>query len=67
MASLVEAMGLSLPTNAALPAVDARRMALAHLTGNRIVEMVKEELSLSKVLSKESFQNAIDGGIVVTG
>ncbi len=42
MASVVEAMGMALPTNAALPAVDARRMALAHLTGNRIVEMVEE-------------------------
>ena len=59
MASLVEGMGLSLPTNATLPAVDARRMTLAHLSGKRIVEMVEEELSLSKVLTKESFQNAI--------
>jgi dihydroxy-acid dehydratase len=59
MASLVEGMGLSLPTNATLPAVDARRMTLAHLSGKRIVEMVEEELNLSKVLTKESFQNAI--------
>jgi dihydroxy-acid dehydratase len=59
MASLVEGMGLSLPTNAALPAVDARRMALAHMSGKRIVEMVEEGLNLSKVLTKESFQNAI--------
>ena len=59
MASLVEGMGLSLPTNATLPAVDARRMELAHLSGKRIVEMVEEELNLSKVLTKESFQNAI--------
>ena len=59
MASLVEGMGLSLPTNAAIPAVDARRMALAHMTGKRIVEMVEEGLNLSKVLTKESFQNAI--------
>ena len=59
MASLVEGMGLSLPTNATLPAVDARRMTLAHLSGKRIVEMVEEELNLSKILTKESFQNAI--------
>ncbi|MEX0969376.1 MAG: IlvD/Edd family dehydratase [Paracoccaceae bacterium] len=59
MASLVEAMGLSLPTNAALPAVDARRTALAHLTGKRIVEMVEEELVLSKILTKANFENAI--------
>lgn len=67
MASLVEAMGLSLPTNAALPAVDARRMALAHLTGKRIVEMVEEGLALSKVLSKASFQNAIVANAAVGG
>ena len=59
MASLVEGMGISMPTNATLPAVDARRMTLAHLSGKRIVEMVEEELNLSKVLTKESFQNAI--------
>lgn len=67
MASLVEAMGLSLPTNAALPAVDARRMALAHLTGKRIVEMVEEGLVLSKVVSRESFENAILANAAVGG
>ena len=56
---LIETMGLSLPQNGTLPAVDARRYALAHVTGNRIVQMVKEDLRLSKVLSKSSFQNAI--------
>ena len=59
MAALVEAMGMSLPTNAALPAVDARRTMLAHLTGRRIVEMVEEDLVMSKVLTKESLENAI--------
>ena len=67
MASLVEGMGLSLPTNAALPAVDARRMALAHMSGKRIVEMVEEGLNLSKVLTKESFQNAITLNSAVGG
>lgn len=67
MASLVEAMGLSLPTNAALPAVDARRMALAHLTGMRIVELVEEELVLSKVLTRQSFENAILANAAVGG
>ncbi len=67
MASLVEAMGLSLPTNAALPAVDARRMALAHMTGKRIVEMVEEDLILSRVLSRESFENAILANAAVGG
>ncbi len=67
MASLVEAMGLSLPTNAALPAVDARRTALAHLTGKRIVEMVDEDLLLSKVLTKANFENAILANAAVGG
>ncbi len=67
MASLVEAMGMSLPTNAALPAVDARRAMLAHLTGKRIVEMVDEDLKMSKILTKESFENAIITNAAVGG
>ena len=67
MASLVEAMGLSLPHNAALPAVDARRMALAHMTGKRIVEMVKENLRLSKLLTREAFENAIVTNAAIGG
>lgn len=67
MASLVEAMGMSLPTNAALPAVDARRMALAHLTGKRIVEMVEEDLKPSDVLTKAAFENAILANAAVGG
>ncbi|MCF2905211.1 dihydroxy-acid dehydratase [Octadecabacter sp. CECT 8868] len=59
MSSLTEAMGLALPMNGSLPAVDARRMALAHLTGKRIVEMVEEDVKLSDVVTKESFENAI--------
>lgn len=67
MASLVEAMGLSLPTNAALPAVDSRRMALAHLTGKRIVEMVEEDLKPSDVMTKQAFENAILANAAVGG
>ena len=67
MSSLVEAMGLSLPTNGALPAVDARRMALAHLTGKRIVEMVDEELKPSEILTREAFINAILTNAAVGG
>ena len=59
MGSMVEALGMSLPNNAAIPAVDARRYALAHMSGKRIVEMVKENLRMSKVVSKNSFENAI--------
>ena len=67
MSSLVEAMGLSLPTNGALPAVDARRMALAHLTGKRIVEMVDEKLKPSEILTREAFINAIVTNAAVGG
>ena len=67
MASLVEAMGMSLPTNAALPAVDARRMALAHLTGKRIVEMVEEDLRPSQILTRAAFENAILANAAVGG
>ena len=67
MSSLVEAMGLSLPTNGALPAVDARRTALAHLTGRRIVEMVDEELKPSEILTREAFINAIVTNAAIGG
>lgn len=58
-ACIVEAMGLSLPENATLPAVDARRRSLAHLTGNRIVQLVESEQKLSNFLTEASFINAI--------
>ncbi|HTI03316.1 MAG TPA: IlvD/Edd family dehydratase [Acidisoma sp.] len=59
MASMVEALGVSLPGNAAIPAVDARRNELARFSGRRIVEMVNEDLTLSKILTREAFENAI--------
>jgi L-arabonate dehydrase len=59
MASMVESLGLSLPGNAAIPAVDAQRYRLAQLTGRRIVEMVKEDFCLSKILTRHAFENAI--------
>ncbi len=59
MASMVESLGLGLPSNAAIPAADSRRNALAHLVGRRIVEMVHEDLRLSKVLTKQAFENAV--------
>lgn len=67
MASIVEAMGLCLPTNAALPAVDARRMALAHLTGKRIVEMVDEDIKPSDIMTRAAFENAILANAAVGG
>ena len=59
MASMVESLGLSLPGNAAIPAVDANRYRLAQLTGRRIVDMVKEDMRLSQILTREAFENAI--------
>jgi dihydroxy-acid dehydratase len=59
MAAMAEALGLALPHNSAIPAVDSRRGVLAHMSGRRIVEMVWEDLSLSKILKPEAFENAI--------
>jgi dihydroxy-acid dehydratase len=59
MASVVEALGVGMPMNAAIPAVDARRYALAHQAGRRIVEMVHEDLRLSQILTREAFENAV--------
>jgi len=59
MASMVEALGIGLPTNAAIPAVDSRRRVLARMAGRRIVDMVHEDLRMSKILTKEAFENAI--------
>ena len=59
MACMVEALGVALPGNAAIPAVDARRKLQAQLTGRRIVAMVQEDLKLSKILTAQAFENAI--------
>jgi dihydroxy-acid dehydratase len=59
MASMVEALGIGLPTNAAIPAVDARRNELARMAGRRIVQMVHEDLTPTKILTREAFENAI--------
>ena len=59
MATMVEALGLSLPQNAAIPAADVRRKVLAQHSGRRIVEMVNEDLKMSKILTRPAFENAI--------
>src|SRR5215212_1552632 len=59
MACMVESLGLSLPGNAAIPAADARRKVLAQLSGLRIAEMVREDLKLSDILTRNAFDNAI--------
>jgi L-arabonate dehydrase len=67
MASMVEALGMGLPHNAAIPAVDARRQVLAHMAGRRIVEMVREDLTMSKILTREAFENAIRANAAIGG
>jgi dihydroxy-acid dehydratase len=59
MASMVEALGMGLPANAAIPAVDSRRKVLARMVGRRIVEMVREDLVMSRILTRQAFENAI--------
>ncbi|MFL5774582.1 MAG: IlvD/Edd family dehydratase [Flavisolibacter sp.] len=67
MACMVEALGLTLPGAAAIPAVDSRKKLLAQLSGRRIVEMVKENLKLSKILTREAFENSIIVNAAVGG
>ena len=59
ISTLIEAMGLCLPMNGSLPGADSRRKALAHVTGNRIVELVKQDVRLSQLLTREAFENGI--------
>ena len=59
MACMVETMGLTLPSGAAIPGPDARRKRLGHLAGNRIVEMVAEGLTMSRIATRQAVENAI--------
>ncbi|RAV99710.1 IlvD/Edd family dehydratase [Pseudochryseolinea flava] len=59
MACMVESLGLTLPHNAAIPAADSRRKVLAQLSGSRIVQMVRENITPSSILTREAFENAI--------
>jgi L-arabonate dehydrase len=67
MACMVESLGLTLPGAAAIPAVDARKKVLAQRSGRRIVEMVKEDLVLSRILTRKAFENAIRVNAAVGG
>ncbi|MHA4812125.1 IlvD/Edd family dehydratase [Flavitalea flava] len=59
MACMAESLGLTLPGAAAIPAVDARKKVMAQLSGRRIVEMVREDLKLSRLLTRHAFENSI--------
>jgi L-arabonate dehydrase len=67
MATMVEALGLTLPGASAIPAVDSRKKVMAHLSGNRIVEMVNENLKMSDILTRKAFENAIKISSAVGG
>ncbi len=59
MASMVEALGMTLPGLAAVPAVNSRRLRMAEESGRRIVAMIEEGLTPEKILTREAFENAI--------
>ncbi|MGZ8253857.1 MAG: IlvD/Edd family dehydratase [Burkholderiaceae bacterium] len=67
MASMVEALGMGLPGNAAIPAVDGRRNVLARMAGRRMVQMVEEDLVMSKILTRAAFENAIRANAAIGG
>ena len=67
MAAMAEALGMTLPGSAAIPAVDARRYQLAEAAGRRIVEMVWEDLRPSRILPRPAFENAIRTGMAIGG
>ncbi|WP_339625884.1 IlvD/Edd family dehydratase [uncultured Maribacter sp.] len=67
MATMCEALGLTLPGFSSIPAVDSRKKLFAQLSGRRIVEMVKEDLTLSKILTRKAFENSIITNAAVGG
>lgn len=67
MACMVESLGLTLSGAAAIPAADSRKKVMAQLSGRRIVEMVKENLTIDKILTREAFENAIKVNAAVGG
>ena len=67
MACMAEALGVTLPHNAAIPAVDSRRYVLAHMSGIRIVDMAKEGLTLSRIVTRAAFENAIRANAAIGG
>ncbi len=67
MACMVESLGLTLSGAAAIPAADSRKKQMAQLSGRRIVEMVKENLTIDKILTREAFENAIVVNAAVGG
>ncbi len=67
MASMVESLGIGLPTNAAIPAADSRRNVLAHMAGRRIVELVEADVKMSDIITREAFENAMRSNGAIGG
>ncbi|MEA2687981.1 MAG: L-arabonate dehydrase [Candidatus Eremiobacteraeota bacterium] len=67
MASMAEALGIAPAGNAAIPAVDSRRYAMAQLAGRRIVELVREDVRMSRILTRDAFENAIRVNAAIGG
>ena len=67
MASMVEALGMGLPGNAAIPAVDGRRNVMARMAGRRVVQMVDDDLVMSRILTRAAFENAIRANAAIGG
>ncbi len=67
MTSAAEALGLTLPGAASIPAADSRHAVMAALTGKRIVEMVWEDLKPSDILNEDAFHNAVTTVLALGG
>src|SRR3546814_20097406 len=67
MACMVEALGMGMPGNAAIPAVDARRHFMAREAGRRIVQLVHDDVSMSQILIRDAFENAIRTNAAIGG
>lgn len=67
MATMSEALGLTLSGFSSIPAADSRKKVMQQLSGRRIVEMVKEDLTMSKILTRKAFENAIITNAAVGG
>ena len=67
MTSLAEALGMTLPGCANVPAPDSRRLAMAELSGRRIVEMVREDLRPSRIMTRAALENAITVDMAIGG
>ena len=67
MACMVESLGMGMPQNGAIPAVDSRRQVLAQMAGRRIVDLVREGVTMSQILTPAAFANAIRTNAAIGG